>query len=89
VCLSVAVIGQSSVEMAGHNKLVFGVEVTFDQSYTMLQDNSDITINKDTSLLKFVRNSGLILPHLLIVVLFWQLSSTQVDTQVINWTVIS
>jgi len=45
--------------VAGQIELVFGMEASFDQSYTVVYRTSDIYKNKGTSLWNFFLNSEL------------------------------
>ena len=55
MCLCLSVTSQCSVETAERIELVFGVGPSFRLSYTVLQRNSGVSKNKDTSLWNFVR----------------------------------
>ena len=58
-CLRLSATSRCSSETAERIELVFGMESSFRLSYTVLQRNSGIFKNKDTSLWNFVPYSGL------------------------------
>ena len=61
LCLSVSVsvTSRCSIEMDRRMELFYGIQASFDESYTALKANSGIYRIKDTSFWNFVRNSGL------------------------------
>ena len=95
VCLSVclSVTSRCSIEMDGRIELVFGMQASFDQFYTVLSGNSGSYKNKGTSFWNFVQNSGLaqFCSGISIVETCYRLSSRKVDAHthsVINWAVV-
>jgi len=58
-CLCLSVTSRCSIEVVGRIELVFGVEASFHQSYTVFWGNSHIYKNKGTSLWNFFLNSRL------------------------------
>ena len=59
VCLSVCVTCRCSIETDRWIDLIFGVDASFYQSYTVLQGNSATYKNKGTFVWNFFLNSGL------------------------------
>jgi len=55
LCLRLSATSRCSIETAERIELVFGVGSSFRLSYTVLQRNSGVSKNKDTTLWNFVR----------------------------------
>jgi len=59
LCVCVSITVRYCIEMAERIELVFGTDAFIDQSYTVLEETSDISKNKGASLWNIVPNCGL------------------------------